>query len=295
MPIRRYKPTSAGPASCSVSTFEEITKTTPEKSCSLPLTKKGGRNRKRRITRATRAAEHKRRLPPHRLQARERTACRNRAAIGYDPNRSARIALLHYADGAKATSSLLAAEGRRDGRVRPRPNQGPGTRCRFENIPTGTLVHNIELKPGQGARRCALRRRGRPARREDAGYAVLRLPSRRDAPHTAHVPRATVGRSGRRPPEHQLGQGRSPTAGGASVRQCAARPMNPDRPPARRREASRRAAAIRSPHGACRRSASAPARSTRNSDKLSSAASPRQGGTAAKCRGSSKKGLRGGS
>ena len=102
MPIRKYKPTSAGRRFMTVSTFEEVTKTEPEKSLIEPLTKKGGRNNQGRITTRHQGGGHKRRYRVIDFKRTKDGVPAKVAAIEYDPNRSARIALLHYADGAKA-------------------------------------------------------------------------------------------------------------------------------------------------------------------------------------------------
>ena len=116
----------------SVSTFEEITKTKPEKSLLEPVTKKGGRNNNGRITTRHQGGGHKRRYRIIDFKRLKDGIPAKVAAIEYDPNRSARIALLHYADGAKAyILAPVAAARRRDGRVRPRtPTSRSATRCR---------------------------------------------------------------------------------------------------------------------------------------------------------------------
>ena len=121
MPVRKYKPTCPGRRFMSVSTFEEITKTEPEKSLLEPLKKSGGRNKNGRITRRHQGGGHKRRYRKIDFKRVKDGVPAKVAAIEYDPNRSARIALLHYADGAKAyILAPGAAAGRRDRRVRPR-------------------------------------------------------------------------------------------------------------------------------------------------------------------------------
>src|SRR3954453_17412488 len=102
MPIRRYKPTSPGRRFMTVSTFEEITKTEPEKSLLEPLKKTGGRNVNGRITRRHARGGHKRQYRKIEFKRTKDGVPAKVAAIEYDPNRSARIALLHYADGAKS-------------------------------------------------------------------------------------------------------------------------------------------------------------------------------------------------
>ena len=102
MPVRKFKPTSPGRRWMTVSTFEEVTKSEPEKSLTEPVTKKGGRNKHGRITTRHRGGGHKRRFRVIDFKRVKDGVPAKVAAIEYDPNRSARIALLHYADGAKA-------------------------------------------------------------------------------------------------------------------------------------------------------------------------------------------------
>ena len=151
MAIRRYKPTSPGRRFMSVSSFDEITKTEPEKSLTEPLKKSGGRNVNGRITRRHQGGGHKRQYRQIDFKRVKDAVPAKVAAIEYDPNRSARIALLHYADGAKAY--ILAPARLRVGAVvesGPGADIKPGNALPLENIPTGTLVHNVELKPGRG-------------------------------------------------------------------------------------------------------------------------------------------------
>src|SRR5207248_8659260 len=151
MPVRKYKPTSPGRRFMSVSTFDEVTKGEPEKSLTEPLTKKGGRNVYGRVTTRHQGGGHKRRYRVIDFKRRKDGVPAKVAAIEYDPNRSARIALLHYADGAKAY--ILAPARLRVGsnvESGPRADIKPGNALPLTNIPTGTLVHNVELKPGQG-------------------------------------------------------------------------------------------------------------------------------------------------
>src|ERR687887_966482 len=149
--LRKYKPTSPGRRFMTVSTFEEVTKSKPEKSLLEPVTKKGGRNSNGRITTRHQGGGHKRRYRVIDFKRTKDGVPAKVAAIEYDPNRSARIALLHYADGAK--SYILAPAGLRVGSV---VQSGPGADIKAgdalprANIPTRTLVHNVELKPGKG-------------------------------------------------------------------------------------------------------------------------------------------------
>jgi large subunit ribosomal protein L2 len=196
MPIRRYKPTSPGRRFMSVSTFEEITKTTPEKSLLAPVTKKGGRNNNGRITTRHQGGGHKRRYRIIDFKRLKDGVPAKVAAIEYDPNRSANIALLHYLDGEKAY--ILAPAQLRVGvlvQSGPDADIKVGNALPLENIPTGTLVHNVELKPGQGAKMARSAGSGIQLVAKDAGFAVLRLPSgeMRRVPLTC---RATVGQVG---------------------------------------------------------------------------------------------------
>jgi large subunit ribosomal protein L2 len=196
MPIRRYKPTSPGRRFMSVSTFEEITKTTPEKSLLEPVTKKGGRNNNGRITTRHQGGGHKRRYRIIDFKRLKDGVPAKVAAIEYDPNRSANIALLHYLDGEKAYI-LAPAQLRVGVMVQSGPDADikVGNALPLENIPTGTLVHNVELKPGQGAKMARSAGSGIQLVAKDAGFAVLRLPSSemRRVPLTC---RATVGQVG---------------------------------------------------------------------------------------------------
>ncbi len=196
MPIRRYKPTSPGRRFMSVSTFEEITKTTPEKSLLEPVTKKGGRNNNGRITTRHQGGGHKRRYRIIDFKRLKDGIPAKVASIEYDPNRSANIALLHYLDGEKAYI-LAPAQLRVGAMVQSGPDADikVGNALPLENIPTGTLVHNVELKPGQGAKMARSAGSGIQLVAKDAGFAVLRLPSgeMRRVPLTC---RATVGQVG---------------------------------------------------------------------------------------------------
>ena len=151
MALRKYKPTSPGRRFRTVSGFEDITKSTPEKSLVAPLKKTGGRNEHGRITTRHQGGGHKRRYRVIDFKRVKDGVPAKVAAIEYDPNRSARIALLHYADGAKAyilaPARLQVGQSVESG---PDADIKPGNALPLENIPTGTLVHNVELKPGRG-------------------------------------------------------------------------------------------------------------------------------------------------
>jgi large subunit ribosomal protein L2 len=196
MPVRKYKPTSPGRRFMTVSDFKEVTKPKPEKSLTEKLTKKGGRNNNGRITTRHQGGGHKRRYRVIDFKRTKDGVPAKVAAIEYDPNRSARIALLHYADGAK--SYILAPARLRVGAtVESGPNADikPGNALPLANIPTGTLVHNVELKPGKGGQIARSAGSGVQLVAKDEGYGVLRLPSG----EMRRVPlacRATIGQVG---------------------------------------------------------------------------------------------------
>ena len=198
----------------------------PEKSLVRPLHSKGGRNNSGQITTRHQGGGHKRayRLIDFRRHDKDGVPAKV-AHIEYDPNRTARIALLHYADGEKryilAPRLLKQGDTIENG---PRADIKPGNALPLRNIPVGTVVHAIELRPGGGAKIARSRRRERAARRQGgpvraAAHAVRRDPQRRRA-LPGHRRR---GRQ-RRAVEHQLGQGRPACAGRASARPSAAWP-----------------------------------------------------------------------
>jgi large subunit ribosomal protein L2 len=194
--IKRFKPTSPGRRQMAISAFDEITKSKPEKSLLEPITRKGGRNHYGRITTRHQGGGHKRRYRVIDFKRLKDGVPAKVAAIEYDPNRSARIALLHYVDGAKA---YIIAPARLEvgAFVESGPNADikPGNALPLANIPTGTLVHNVELKPGRGGQMARSAGASIQLVAKDDGYAVLRLPSSemRRVPLTC---RATVGQVG---------------------------------------------------------------------------------------------------
>ena len=140
MALRKYKPTSPGRRFMSVSAFDEVTKTEPEKSLLEPLKKTGGRNKYGRITRRHQGGGHKRRYRVIDFKRLKDGVPAKVAAIEYDPNRSARIALLHYADGAKAY--ILAPARLQVGATvesGPEADIKPGNALPLANIPTGKI------------------------------------------------------------------------------------------------------------------------------------------------------------
>lgn len=178
MPVKVYKPTSAGRRDMTGHSFEEITKSKPERSLTEPLRKTGGRNNSGRITVRHRGGGHKRR---YRLIdfKRNKFDCRAQVvAIEYDPNRSARIALLQYEDGEKryiiAPLGLKVGDAVGNG---PMATLRPGNALPISDIPVGTQIHNIELLPGKGAQ--LVRAAGVSAQllAKEGTYAQVRLPS----------------------------------------------------------------------------------------------------------------------
>ncbi|MBI3964556.1 MAG: 50S ribosomal protein L2 [Chloroflexi bacterium] len=178
MPIRVYKPTSPGRRGMSVSTFEEITKSTPEKSLLAPLRKRGGRNNQGKITVRHRGGGHRRMYRIIDFKRNKIGIPARVASIEYDPNRSARIALLIYVDGEKRY--IVAPIGLKVGdRISSGPEAeiSPGNALPLQNIPVGTQIHNIELQPGRGGQ--MVRSAGTSAQlmAKEGDYALLRMPS----------------------------------------------------------------------------------------------------------------------
>ena len=178
MAVRKRKPTSPGRRFQTVSDFSEITKTTPEKSLLAPRNRTGGRNVHGRKTSRHRGGGHKRRYRIVDFRRVKDDFEAKVAAIEYDPNRNARIALLHYLDGEKAY--ILAAEGMNVGdRVRSGRDADirPGCALPLRYIPVGTTVHNVELKPGGGGKMARSAGSSVQLVAKEGDYATLRLPS----------------------------------------------------------------------------------------------------------------------
>ncbi|WP_027718592.1 50S ribosomal protein L2 [Desulfovirgula thermocuniculi] len=178
MGIRKYKPTSPGRRFVTVSTFEEVTKEKPEKSLVVPLKKHAGRNNQGRITVRHRGGGHKRMYRIIDFKRDKDGIPAKVVSIEYDPNRSARIALLQYADGEKRY--ILAPLGLEVGMTvesGPQADIKVGNALPLRNIPVGTLVHNIELYPGAGGQ--VVRSAGAAAQvmGKEGKYAVVRMPS----------------------------------------------------------------------------------------------------------------------
>jgi large subunit ribosomal protein L2 len=178
MPIRKYKPTSPGRRNMTVSTFEEITKKRPEKSLIEPLKKHSGRNNQGRLTTRHRGGGSKRFYRRIDFKRNKPGVPARVAAIEYDPNRSANIALLFYRDGEKRY--ILAPLGLKVGDTVVSGPNAPirtGNALPLANLPLGTEVHNIELSPGRGGQ--MVRSAGTSAQlmAKGDGYAQIRMPS----------------------------------------------------------------------------------------------------------------------
>ncbi len=178
MGIKKYKPTSPGRRGMSGADFAEVTKTTPEKALLGDWKRSGGRNSTGRMTMRRRGGGHKRRYRMVDFKRDKAGVPATVAAIEYDPNRSARLALLNYADGEKRY--ILAPNGLRVGDVvetGPGSDIKPGNALPLANVPLGTWVHNIELKPGKGGQMARGAGAYAQVMAKEGGYVLLRLPS----------------------------------------------------------------------------------------------------------------------
>ena len=192
MAIKSFKPYSAGRRFMTVSTFEDITTSKPEKSLLAKVSSKGGRNNSGRMTVRHQGGGHKRRYRLIDFKRIKDNIPAKVATIEYDPNRSANIALLFYADGEKRY--IIAPNGLKVGDVviAARSDIKIGNALPLANIPLGTLVHNVELKIGKGGQ--MVRSAGESAQlmAKEGNYALLRLPS--GELRQVHIKcRATVG------------------------------------------------------------------------------------------------------
>ena len=178
MAVKQYKPTSPGRRAATGYTFEEITRKKPEKSLLAPIRKKAGRNNQGRITVRHRGGGHKRQFRIIDFR-RDKTGIPGKvAAIEYDPNRSARIALIHYADGEKRY--ILWPVGLKVGETVMSGADAeikPGNAMALRSMPSGTVIHNLEIHQGKGGQ--LVRGAGGSAQLlgRDEGYATVRLPS----------------------------------------------------------------------------------------------------------------------
>ena len=178
MALRKFNPTSPGRRFMTTLTFDEITKSSPEKSLTEPLRRTGGRTNRGRISIWFRGGGHKRRYRVADFRRDKRDVPAKVAAIEYDPNRSARLALLHYVDGEKryilwpeglaVGATVVAGEG---------ADILPGNCLPLKMIPAGTMIHNVELRPGKGGQ--MVRSAGGAAQLvgKEGDYAQVKLPS----------------------------------------------------------------------------------------------------------------------
>ena len=242
MPIKVYKPTSPGRRSASVLDFSSLSSKAPEKSLVRPLKKTGGRNNHGRITCRRRGGGNKRKYRLIDFKRDKQGVPARVAALEYDPNRSAHIALLHYADGDKRY--ILAPLGLREGQTidaGPEAEPLPGNALPLSRIPLGLEIHNIELQPGRGGQICRSAGSSAQLQAREGDYAVILMPSgelrRVHVRCTATIGRVgntdhqnvSLGKAGRKrhlgrrpkvrgtamnPHDHPMGGGEGRTAGG---------------------------------------------------------------------------------
>jgi len=198
MGVREYKPTSAGRRFMSVTTFEEITKKSPERSLVVPSKKTGGRNNAGRITTRHIGGGHKRKYRIIDFKREKLEIPGKVAAIEYDPNRTANIALIHYVDGEKRyviaplklqVGDMIVASKKGDTEIKE------GNCLPLKLIPLGTFVHNVEVKPGKGAQMARSAGSYAQVVAKEGDYCHLRLPSG-EVKLIALVCMATIGQVG---------------------------------------------------------------------------------------------------
>jgi large subunit ribosomal protein L2 len=196
MGIRKYRPITPGRRGATVSDFADLTSSKPEKSLVRPLRKKGGRNNQGKITCRHRGGGHKRQYRVIDFRRDKDGVSATVAAIEYDPNRSARIALLHYVDGEKRY--ILAPDGMKVGtKLESGPEAPPsvGNALPLKKIPMGTTIHNIELLPGRGGRMCRSAGVSATLAAREANWAQINLPSG-EIRRIPSACRATIGKVG---------------------------------------------------------------------------------------------------
>ena len=202
MGIKKYNPTTPGLRGMTVSTFEEITKTTPEKSLTTALKKHAGRNNRGAITVRHKGGGERRRYRIIDFKRSKDNIPATVKSIEYDPNRSANIALLAYADGTK--TYIIAPNELKVGDVLysgPEADIKVGNTLPLANIPVGTIVHCVELKAGKGAQLCRAAGNGAQLMAKEDDYAQVRLPSG-EVRKIRMECRATIGEVGNL--EHEL-------------------------------------------------------------------------------------------
>jgi len=197
MGIRKYKPTTPGRRNATVSDFAELTPgAKPEKALLRKKTKKGGRNNQGKITVRHRGGGHKQRYRLIDFRRNKDGVPAKVASVQYDPNRSARVALLHYVDGEKRY--IICPDGLEAGaRVESGPDAPPsvGNCLPMKNIPLGTTIHNIEMQPGRGAVLCRSAGSGANLVAREADWAQISLPSG-EIRRVPSACRATIGKVG---------------------------------------------------------------------------------------------------
>ena len=196
MGIKKYKPTTPGLRGMTVSTFEEITESTPEKSLTYTLKKNAGRNNRGCITVRHQGGGTRRKYRVIDFKRNKDDIPATVKTIDYDPNRTANIALVCYADGEKRY--IIAPNGLKVGDVLysgATADIKTGNALPLANIPVGTIIHNIELKPGKGAQLCRAAGNGAQLMAKEGQYAQVRLPSG-EVRKIAMNCRATIGEVG---------------------------------------------------------------------------------------------------
>lgn len=178
MAIRKLKPNTSGTRFMSISAFTEITKSTPEKSLTAPIKQSGGRNSEGKLTSRFRGGGHKRKYRIIDFKRNKVGIPAKVFSIEYDPNRSARIALLHYADGEKRY--ILAPDGLKVG---DKVSSGEGSEIKVGNalklkdLPVGSFIHNVEMKPGKGGQIGRSAGASIQLMAREGKYAQLKMPS----------------------------------------------------------------------------------------------------------------------
>jgi len=202
VPIKSFKPTSPSKRQMTVSTFEEITASQPEKSLLAPLKGKAGRNNQGKITVRHQGGGHKRKYRIIDFKRNKDGIPGRVATIEYDPNRTANIALINYADGEKRY--ILAPKGLKVGDTvfsGPDADIKIGNALPLENIPVGSVIHNIELKPGKGGQLVRAAGAGAQLLGKEGEYVSIRLSSG-EMRRILKVCRATIGTVGNE--DHEL-------------------------------------------------------------------------------------------
>ena len=224
MPIKALKPTSAGRRFMTRLTFDEITRNYPEKALTVTKKRTGGRNAAGRITTRHIGGGHKRKIRLVDFRREKLGIPARVATIEYDPNRSARLALLHYRDGEKRY--ILAPVGVKVGDTLssgPAADILPGNTLPLRNIPAGTTIHNIELKPGKGGQMCRGARTSAQLVAKEGELATIKLPSG-EVRMVQMSCSATIGQVGNLDHENVTIGKAGRTAGRGSDRPCAAWP-----------------------------------------------------------------------